>query len=97
MVQEALTNVLKHAGPDATATVTLTYSEGLIVAEISDDGLGSLAAAGDGRGHGLQGMRERVTSMHGQLMAQPRAGAGFLVRAILPVPLKDSQPTKEMR
>ncbi len=97
VVQEALTNVLKHAGPDATATVTLTYSEGLIVAEISDDGLGSLAAAGDGRGHGLQGMRERVTSMHGQLMAQPRAGAGFLVRAILPVPLKDSQPTKEMR
>lgn len=86
VVQEALTNVLKHAGADATATVTLTYSEGLIVVEVSDDGLGQLAQTGDGRGHGLQGMRERVTSMHGQLLAQPRTGSGFLVRAILPVP-----------
>ncbi|MEL4356336.1 MULTISPECIES: sensor histidine kinase [unclassified Luteococcus] len=96
VVQEAVTNFLKHAGPDATATVTLTYSAQLIVAEISDDGLGAEADS-DGRGHGLQGMRERVVSMHGQLLAQPKATGGFLVRAILPVPLAlDSLPAQEM-
>lgn len=106
VVQEALTNVLKHAGPDATATVTLTYSPALVVAEVADDGLGSRAATGDGRGHGLQGMRERVTSVHGQLLAQPRTGGGFLVRAIVPVPSPGTahssqgprpQPSKEIR
>ncbi|MDO4412600.1 sensor histidine kinase [Cutibacterium sp.] len=84
VVQEALTNVLKHAGPSARATVTLAYSPTAIYVEILDNGYGA-AVQGDGRGHGLQGMRERVTSMGGQLSAGPRKESGFCVRAKLPV------------
>ena len=84
VVQEALTNVLKHAGPSAHATVTLTYSPTAIHVEILDDGYGA-AVQGDGRGHGLEGMRERVTSMGGRLEASPRPEAGFRVHAVLPV------------
>ena len=84
VVQEALTNVLKHAGPSAHATVTLAYSPTAIYVEILDDGYGA-AVQGDGRGHGLQGMRERVTSMGGQLSAGPRKEGGFRVMAKLPV------------
>ena len=84
VVQEALTNVLKHAGPSAHATVDLTYSPTAIHVEILDDGYGD-AVQGDGRGHGLQGMRERVTSMGGQLSAGPRKEGGFCVIANLPV------------
>ncbi|WCC80031.1 sensor histidine kinase [Cutibacterium equinum] len=85
VVQEALTNVLKHAGRNAHATVTLTYSPTAIQAEILDDGYGD-AVQGDGRGHGLQGMRERVTSMGGHLSTGPRKEGGFRVMATLPVP-----------
>lgn len=94
VVQEAVTNFLKHAGPDATALVTITYSPALVVAEISDDGLGSQAST-DGTGHGLQGMRERVLSMHGQLLAQPKTTGGFLVRAVIPLP-NDPLPAQEL-
>ncbi|MEL4506121.1 sensor histidine kinase [Luteococcus sp. H138] len=98
VVQEAVTNFLKHAGPQANCTVTLTYSPALIVAEISDDGLGAASTTSDGTGHGLEGMRERVASMHGQLLAQPKTTGGFLVRAILPIPLKtDSVAVQEIR
>lgn len=89
VVQEAVTNFLKHAGPEASAQVTLTYTPTLVIAEISDDGLGA-AADDDHTGHGLQGMRERVVSMRGQLLAEPKPGGGFLVRAILPVPLPEA-------
>lgn len=84
VVQEALTNVLKHAGPGAHASVTLAYSPTAIHVEIVDDGYGD-AVQGDGRGHGLQGMRERVTSMGGRLSAGPRKEGGFCVIAKLPV------------
>ena len=84
VVQEALTNVLKHAGPGAHASVTLAYSPTAIHVEIVDDGYGD-AVQGDGRGHGLQGMRERVTSMGGRLSAGPRKEGGFCVMAKLPV------------
>ncbi|GAB2478470.1 hypothetical protein GCM10027030_10900 [Luteococcus sediminum] len=97
VVQEALTNVLKHAGAEATAQVTLTYTPTLVIAEISDDGVGAAATASPD-GHGLQGMHERVTSMRGQLLAQPKPTGGFLVRAIVPVPLTspDDPSTKEL-
>lgn len=90
VVQEAVTNFLKHAGPQARCTVRLSYTPALVVAEISDDGLGS-SSASDGRGHGLRGMRERVAAMNGQLVAQPRSEGGYLVRAVLPVPTRDQE------
>ncbi len=84
VVQEALTNVLRHAGPDAAASVTLTYGHGLVVVEVSDDGRGTDEAS-DGQGTGLRGMRERVEAMGGRLTSGPRPEGGFLVRASLPI------------
>lgn len=85
VVQEALTNVLKHAGPGAAAEVEVTYGPREIWLQITDDGRGD-AVSGDGQGHGLQGMHERVGVAGGRLLAQPRIGGGFQVRAILPMP-----------
>jgi signal transduction histidine kinase len=82
IVQEALTNVLKHAGP-AHSTVTITYEPGALQLEIDDDGRGAAARA-NGGGHGLLGMRERVAVYGGSFDAGPRAGGGFQVRARLP-------------
>lgn len=83
VVQESLTNVLKHGGPQAHATVTISYWPGEIQLEIADNGRGA-AAANDGQGNGVQGMRERLELHGGQLIAQPRVGGGFVVRARLP-------------
>jgi signal transduction histidine kinase len=86
IVQEALTNVRKHAGRSAAATVRIVYQPSAIVVEVTDDGRGAATAlAGVGAGHGLLGMRERVEIYGGQLTAGPRTGGGFLVRASLPV------------
>jgi signal transduction histidine kinase len=81
VVQEALTNALKHAG-DARATVLLRYDPGAVELEIADDGNGS--GNGHGGGHGLAGMRERVSVFGGEFAAGPRAGGGFLVEVRLP-------------
>ena len=84
IVQEALTNVLKHAGPDARARVSLHYSPTRVTAEIVDNGRGFDADSTGG--NGLLGMRERVAAMGGDLTAGPLpAGAGFRVYATLPV------------
>lgn len=83
VVQEALTNVLRHAGPGATASVTLTHERGRVRVDVSDDGRGADAAS-DGHGTGLRGMRERVEAMGGRLTTGPRPEGGFLVRAELP-------------
>lgn len=85
VVQEALTNVLKHAGPGAEAEVEITYGPREIWLQITDNGRGD-AVPGDGHGHGLQGMYERVAVAGGRLLAQPRIGGGFQVRVILPMP-----------
>jgi signal transduction histidine kinase len=82
IVQEALTNALKHAGP-ATARVVVRYRENDLDLEIADTGLG--AGAGDGGGHGLAGMRERVSLYGGKIEAGPQDGGGFAVRARLPL------------
>jgi len=81
IVQEALTNTLKHAGP-ASATVRLVYGSRALVLTIADNGRGP----GTDRlgGHGLLGMRERVALYGGSLEIGPRTGGGFLVRAELP-------------
>jgi len=83
IVQEALTNVLKHAGP-ARATVTVTVDERSVVVEIVDDGNGP-SSRGPGSGHGLVGMRERVAIYGGTFSADGRDRDGFAVRAELAV------------
>lgn len=82
IVQEALTNALKHAGP-ATARVIVRYSKDGLQLEIADTGAD--VAAGDGEGHGLVGMRERVSLYGGKIEAGPQDGGGFAVRARLPL------------
>lgn len=82
LVQEGLTNTLKHAGPGATARVGLTWTEAELVVEVTDDGAGPVA--GGAGGHGLAGMRERVALAGGTVRAGERAGGGFAVRAALP-------------
>jgi signal transduction histidine kinase len=87
IVQEALTNVVKHAGP-AQAQVTIGYRDRDVTVEVTDDGRGAAAPTGDGRGgtgHGLVGMRERVAAFGGDLETGPRPGGGFRVAARLPL------------
>jgi signal transduction histidine kinase len=87
ILQEALTNVVKHAGP-AQAQVTIGYRDRDVTVEVTDDGRGAAAPTGDGRGgtgHGLVGMRERVAAFGGDLETGPRPGGGFRVAARLPL------------
>jgi signal transduction histidine kinase len=88
LVQEALTNTLKHAGPQARAWVRIHYAGPNVNVEIEDDGRGAAASLhgnGDNPGHGLVGMRERVALYGGELRIGPRAGGGFEVRARFPM------------
>jgi signal transduction histidine kinase len=87
LAQEALTNVLKHADSPRHVEVVLRYLESSVELSVRDDGRGS--AAGEGQGHGLAGMRERVALHGGTLDAGPRAGGGYEVRARLPTPAGD--------
>lgn len=84
IVQEALSNVRKHAGPDATARVAVWLDRGAVAVEVADDGRGA-AAPDDGRGLGLAGMRERVDAHGGTLTTGPAAGGGFRVCARIPL------------
>lgn len=83
LVQESLTNTLRHAGPGARAELRLTWGARELVVTVGDDGRGA-AAAGNADGHGLIGMRERVAVLDGSLSAGPRADGGFEVHAVLP-------------
>ncbi len=84
IVQEALTNVSRHAGP-ACASVHLHYTPGTLAVQVDDDGTGAgISPRSAGRGLGLIGMRERVTALGGQLHAAPRDCGGFQVRAEFP-------------
>lgn len=83
IVQEALTNVLKHAGPDARAKVRIHTDERAVAIRIEDDG--HAATRLPGSGHGITGMRERAQSLGGTLEVGPRAGGGFSVVARIPV------------
>jgi signal transduction histidine kinase len=87
IVQEAITNVIRHSG-GTTARVTLTYADGELFVEICDDGSGNTRSARAnplGVGRGLAGMRERVRLYGGQLEAGPAAAGGFKVAARLPL------------
>ncbi|SCF30420.1 Signal transduction histidine kinase [Micromonospora chokoriensis] len=83
VVQEALTNVLRHAGV-TSAEVTVDYRADEVTVEVTDEGAGA-ASADEESGHGLAGMRERVAALGGRLNTGPRPGGGFRVYARLPV------------
>jgi len=83
IVQEALTNVVKHAGP-VPCRVAVTVAPDAILVEVTDDGPAIRQPSGPRPGHGLVGMRERVAAYGGSFTAGARPGGGFAVRATLP-------------
>ncbi|MFD8981896.1 sensor histidine kinase [Streptomyces sp. NPDC059564] len=90
IVQEALTNVVRHAGPAAHARVTLDFAPDELRVEVVDDGRGVSARAGR-TGFGITGMYERVALLHGRLSAGQRPEGGFRVAAELPLPGTDAE------
>jgi signal transduction histidine kinase len=94
ILQEALTNVLRHAGREATATVQLNFGPDALTIRVTDDGDGdgdrqagaecNPAAVDGGIGHGITGMTERATALGGELTAGPRPEGGFEILARLP-------------
>ncbi len=84
IVQEALTNVTRHAR-GAAATLRIVYGQRVLTVQIDDDGRGSQTRGSAGSGKGIVGMRERAAALGGELQAGPRPGGGFRVRARLPL------------
>ncbi|WP_456696455.1 sensor histidine kinase [Aeromicrobium sp. P5_D10] len=84
VVQEALTNTLKHAGPQVTATVDLLVTTDAVHIRVDDDGRGG-SVANDEHGHGIVGIRERIAVHAGEVTAAPRPGGGFRVLAVIPM------------
>ncbi|MEU8965421.1 sensor histidine kinase [Streptomyces sp. NPDC048491] len=82
LVQEALTNTLKHTPAGTSASVYVSCAEQRITVDVTDDGPGGALPAGT-TGHGLHGMRERAAAYNGELTAGPRPGGGWQVRAVL--------------
>jgi len=92
-VQEALTNVVKHGGDAATATVGLRYDADALQIKICDTGRGAVSGLSrGGSGHGLIGMRERIEIYGGSLTAGPRPGGGYAVTASLPINATAGRP-----
>jgi signal transduction histidine kinase len=94
IVQESLTNVLRHAGP-ATASVMVDYHPDALVVEVLDDGNARPGHSFRPGGHGIAGMSERARALGGTLTAGPRAEGGFRVRAQLPLPARQA-PEREL-
>ncbi|NUQ95520.1 MAG: sensor histidine kinase [Streptomyces sp.] len=92
VIQEALTNVQKHAGTEAKAEVSVVRVGPNVEITVLDNGSGEDDAPDSGGGHGLLGMRERVTALRGTLTTGPRYGGGFRVHAILPVKTRTATP-----
>jgi signal transduction histidine kinase len=93
IVQEALTNVQKHAGTDAKAEVSVVRAGPRVEVTVLDDGTAPDATpTADGGGHGLIGMRERAAALGGSLTTGPRYGGGFRVHAILPLDNRTAAP-----
>jgi signal transduction histidine kinase len=84
IAQESLTNVARHARP-ATATISIDYGADALVIEVQDEGRAVPTAQAIRPGHGLIGMRERASSVGGELEAGPRPQGGFRVSARLPL------------
>ncbi|NUO41080.1 MAG: sensor histidine kinase, partial [Streptomyces sp.] len=88
VVQEALTNVRRHAADATRVDVRLRLDGGRLVVSVADDGRGGtqLPDAAHGGGFGLVGLKERVTALGGELTAGPREGHGWEIRAVFPPP-----------
>jgi signal transduction histidine kinase len=84
IVQESLTNAIRHAGP-ATAIVSLSYGQAELGIDVVDTGRGASTSASEGSGHGLIGMRERAASVGGTVQTGPQPGGGYRVAARLPL------------
>jgi signal transduction histidine kinase len=99
VIQEALTNVQKHAGPEAKAEVSVVRVGPNLEVTVLDNGSGEHTGPKEhdgGGGHGLLGMRERVTALGGSCTAGPRYGGGFRVHAILPVKSRTAAPAEDL-
>ncbi|NEB77798.1 sensor histidine kinase [Streptomyces sp. SID14478] len=97
IVQEALTNVARHAGREARAEVRLAYGDAELTVRVTDSGIASPDRP-TADGTGLTGMRERVATLGGSLSAGPREGGGFEVRALLPLDTAvPARPARELR
>lgn len=86
IIQESLTNALKHGGPNVSAEVNVGFNNGLLEIEVLDDGRGAAAAVSDEEGQGLISMHERVSLLEGTIQAGPRPGGGYRVAARIPIP-----------
>jgi len=84
IVQESLTNAMKHAGPGANASVSVVREGDAVTITVEDDGRGVISEAMHSGGHGIGGMRERIAALGGTLDIGPRAGGGYRVHAVLP-------------
>jgi signal transduction histidine kinase len=84
ILQEALTNVLRHSGA-RHAEVVMTYEPSVLTLSVTDDGAGPQRNEGRRAGYGITGMRERAEAIGGLLEAGPGSGGGFVVRAELPL------------
>jgi signal transduction histidine kinase len=91
-VQEALTNTLKHGGPDATAHVEVAWEDEAVEIVARDTGWGLAGPRGAGSRRGLEGMRERLHVHGGTVVAGPGAAGGYEVRARLPVAAREEVP-----
>ncbi len=91
ILQEALTNVIKHSGP-ATVWLTVERDGSLLKLNATNRDGGAAAITGEGSGHGIAGMRERAAAVGGTLQAGPLPDGGFAVRAVLPVSGAGGQP-----
>ena len=85
IVQEALTNVRRHAGMVRKVEVSVVRENGSLTVEVDDDGRGAATEPTSGEGFGIVGMRERVAAFGGRLQTGPRVGGGWRVRAVFPV------------
>lgn len=90
IVQEALTNTMKHSGPGATATAAVRLRGDVLTVEVTDDGAGIRSALHDSAGRGIDGMRERTTMYGGTFRSGPRPDGGFEVAAQFPLNVKSS-------
>ena len=95
VVQEALTNFLKHAGPEATALVTITYGMREIAIDVLDNGVATPAAVPQSPGHGLRGMHERVVALGGGFSIFARVDGGTTVKVTIPLPQDDTPEPRE--
>ena len=92
VVQEALTNTLKHGGPGATVAVDVRWQDDAVDIVVTDTGWGAAGRRGEGSRRGLEGMRDRLAAHGGTVAAGPRAGGGFEVRARLPAGAREEVP-----